>query len=424
MYMMKNLKLLLTTALMLTVANHAAAQQYEAWPLGNGKTDTAIVVFHYTEPEDRGGGSLYTKSEDYLHEEDSVVMMRGTKLTLKFPKEITYQDKSFFSMFTISTPDKRPLVAVTDSTGKNYYADPYELRFSESNAEGTENPIAKYTDFKGRNYYEGAFLIGILFFLWMAWRLSRRAAKIGLKKNAMGTLKRHNWLIGLLLFIAPFFAFITIILEIDAVRELGEDCCWWLNGAYVGDFQRFFNIFLLFLAVRWQYKTIDAYATGMEAFLCSSEAVPRQQMLYNILIAVVLFAGLAFVGICLYGWVSHTVGTVVIYIAAIAGIGYLLYSLFAMFIQMKQSAGWILTILYTLFVILWAVGTILMVGILIWQILKIIIPFIVLMVFGKMIPALGLDKPSPPMKWYDSAGGVHDSQMARDLRNKALESYK
>ena len=186
---MKNLKTWLMTALMLTVVNHVAAQQYEAWPLGKSKSDTAIVVFQYAEPEDRGGGSLYTRNEFYLHEEDSVVMMRGTKLNLKFPKEITYQDKSLFSMFTIGTPDKRPLVAVTDSTGKTYYADPYELRFSESNAEGTENPIAKYTDFKGRQFYEGAFLFGVLFFLWMAWRMSRRASKIGLKKCYEGTLK-------------------------------------------------------------------------------------------------------------------------------------------------------------------------------------------------------------------------------------------
>ena len=191
-----------------------------------------------------------------------------------------------------------------------------------------------------------------------------------------------------------------------------------------GDFQRFFNIFLLFMAVRWQYKTIDAYATGMEAFLCSSDAVPRQQLLYNILISVVVFAVTAFVGICLYAWVNPTFGTVVLYIAAIAGIGYLLYSLFTMFVQMKRSAGWILTILYTLFVILWAIGTLLLVGVLIWQILKIIIPFLVLLGFGKMIPGLGLDKPSAPMKWYDSNGGVHNSLMARDLRNQALESYK
>lgn len=421
---MKNLKTWLMTALMLTVVDNVAAQQYEAWPLGKGKTDTAIVVFQYAEPEDRGGGSLYTRSEFYLHEEDSVVMMRGTKLNLKFPKEITYQDKNLFSMFSLGTPDKRPLVAVTDSTGKTYYADPYELRFSEWNADGTENPIAKYTDFKGRQYYEGEFLFGVLFFLWLAWRMSRRASKIGLKRCYEGTLKPHNWLIGVFLFIAPVFAFFTIILEIDAVMKLGWDCCWWLNGAYVGDFQRFFNIFLLFMAVRWQYKTIDAYATGMEAFLCSSDAVPRQQLLYNILISVVVFAVTAIVGICLYAWVNPTFGTVVLYIAAIAGIGYLLYSLFAMFVQMKQSAGWILTILYTLFVILWAIGTLLLVGVLIWQIVKIIIPFLVLMGFGKMIPGLGLDKPSAPMKWYDSNGGVHNSLMARDLRNQALESYK
>lgn len=421
---MKNLKLWLTTAFMLTAANSTFAQVYEACPLGNGKTDTAIVVFQYTEPEDRGAGNLYTRPEDYLHKEDSVVMMRGTKLTLKFPKEITYQDKSLFSMFTLGAPDKRPLVAVTDSTGKDFYADPYELRFSESNAEGTENPIAKYTEFKHRSFYEGGFLFGILFIIWLAWRLSRRASKIGLKKYHFGTLKPHNWLIGLLLIIAPFFTFIATILEISAVKELGWDCCWWLNGAYIGDFQRFFNIFLLFLAVRWQYKTIDAYATGMEAFLCSSGAVPRQQLMYNILISVAVFAVLAFIGACLYGWVGSTLGTVVMYIAAIAGGGYLLFSLGSVFIQMKQSAGWIISILYSLFVILWAIGTILMVGVLIWQILKIIIPFIILLMFGKMIPSLGLDKPSPPMKWYDENGGVHDSMMARDLRNQALQSYK
>ena len=88
--------------------------------------------------------------------------------------------------------------------------------------------------------------------------------------------------------------------------------------------------------------------------------------------------------------------------------------------QMKQSAGWLLTILYTLFVILWAIGTLLMVGVLIWQILKIIIPFLILMLFGKMIPGLGLDKPSSPMKWYDDNGMAHDSGMARDIRNDSI----
>ena len=420
---MKNMKLWLPTTLMLIVANHTIAQEYEAWPLGNSKSDTAVVMFQYSEPEDRGNGSLFTRSEMYLVE-DTTVIMRGTKLTLKYPKEITYQDKSIFSAFTIGTPDKRPLVAVTDTTGKTYYADPYELRFSGTNAEGIEDPIAKYTDFRHPEFYEGAFLLVVLLFLWIAWRLSRRAAKIGLKKYADGTLKPHNWLIGLLLLIAPIFVFFTIVLEIGIVTSLRGDCCWWLNGAYVGEFQRFFNIFLLFLAVRWQYKTIDVYATGMEAFLCTDNAVPRQQFMYVIMISAALLAGIGIVGLCLYGWVSHTVGTIFFYIAAIASMGYLAYSLLVIFMQMKQSAGWLLTILYTLFVILWAIGTLLMVGVLIWQILKIIIPFLILMLFGKMIPALKLDKPSAPMKWYDSAGGVHDSQMARDLRNEALESYK
>ena len=419
MYMNK-LKLWLTTALMLAVADHVSAQVYEARPLGNAKSDTAIVVFQYTEPEDRGSGSLYIPSDFFLRE-DSVVMMRGTKLKLKYPKEINYVDPSFFSKFSISTPDKRPMVAVTDSTGKNYYADPYELGFSESNAEGTENPIAKYTEFKGRQFYEGVFLFGILFFIWLAWRLSRRASKIGMKKYYFGTLKRHNWLIGLLLIIAPFFSFISIILEIAAVKDLGENCCWWLSGAYVGEFQRFFNIFLLFMAVRWQYKTIDAYATGMETFLCSSKAVPRQQLMYSILTAVCVFAGLALLGALLYGWAGSTVGTIVMYIAAIAGGGILLFSLFTMFIQMKQSAGWIMSILYCLFIILWAIGTLLMVGVLIWQILKIIIPFIILMLFGKMIPALGLDKPAPPTKfYYDDKGWGHCSPGARDSANAAI----
>ena len=179
---MKNMKLWLTTTLMLIVANHTIAQEYEAWPLGNSKSDTAVVMFQYSEPEDRGNGSLFTRSEMYLVE-DTTVIMRGTKFTLKYPKEITYQDKSIFSAFTIGTPDKRPLVAVTDTTGKTYYADPYELRFSGTNAEGIEDPIAKYTDFRHPEFYEGAFLLVVLLFLWIAWRLSRRAAKIGLKKS-------------------------------------------------------------------------------------------------------------------------------------------------------------------------------------------------------------------------------------------------
>ena len=127
---------------------------------------------------------------------------------------------------------------------------------------------------------------------------------------------------------------------------------------------------------------------------------------------------------CLYTWVGATVGTVAFYIAFIAGGGMLAYTLISQFITMKQAAGWILSFVYLLFIILWAIGTLIIIGVFVWQFTKIIIPFLVLGGFGKMIPALKLDKPSAPMKWYDNAGGVHDSIGARDRRNEALESYK
>ena len=420
---MKNIRIIAALLLMAVGAAKLSAQIYEACPIGNAKSDTAIVVYQYAKPESGGTKNLYTPSGFYLNE-DSVVMLRGTKLTLKDQQEVIFFDKSFFSMFTIFAPDKRPLASVTDSLGRTFYVDPVELKFSSENAAETTNPLSKYTDMRNREFYEGAFLFAIFIMIWITWRISRRAMMIGLKKFDNGTLKPHYWLIGLLLILAPFFAFLTTVLEIGIIDELKEDCCWWLNSAYVGDFMRFVNIFLFFLAVRWQYKTIDAYATGMEAFLCTDKAVPRKELMSAIVMAIAVTAVLVIIGLCLYGWVSHTAGTVVFYIAAIAGVGILGFSLLSMFVQMKQSAGWLLSIAYTLFVIMWAVGTLLMVGVLVWQIVKIIIPFVVLAFFGKMIPALKLDKPSSPMAWYDDAGGVHRSAGERDRRNEALKSYQ
>jgi hypothetical protein len=414
---------LLTTTLLLVYCSQVVAQIYEANPLGHGKRDTAIVVFKYAAPE--GDKSLRTPVDNFYLKEDTV-LMRGTKLKMKDKVEVTYYDNGFFSMFTIFAPDKRPLASMTDSTGKAYYVDPIELKFSEENPEGTENPLAKYTEMRKstRSYYRGDHLIAIWIFLWLTWRISRRASKIGLKKYSKGTLKRHNWLIGLLLFIAPLLYFIIVVSEIDMVTSMGSDCCWWLNGAYVGDFTRLFLILMLYMAMRWQYKMIDAYATGMEAFLCTPRYVPRKEIMFGIIVSVILFIVIFFIGMCLYTWVGATVGTVAFYIAFIAGGGMLAYTLISQFITMKQAAGWILSFVYLLFIILWAIGTLIIIGVFVWQFTKIIIPFLVLGGFGKMIPALKLDKPSAPMKWYDNAGGVHDSAGARDRRNEALESYK
>ena len=78
---------------------------------------------------------------------------------------------------------------MTDSTGKAYYVDPIELKVSEENPEGTENPLAKYTEMRKstRSYYRGDHLIAIWIFLWLTWRISRRASKIGLKKYSKGS---------------------------------------------------------------------------------------------------------------------------------------------------------------------------------------------------------------------------------------------
>lgn len=420
---MKNLRTVISLFLLVIGVATNYAQIYEACPIGNAKSDTTIVVYQYAKPKSVGTKFLYTPSEFSLNE-DSVVMLRGTKLVLKDKQEVIYHDKSFFSMFSIFAPDKRPLASVTDTLGRTFYVDPVELKFSSENAAGTANPLSKYTDMRNREFYEGAFLFAVFIMIWLTWRISRRAMVIGLKKFDNGTLKPRYWLIGLLLVLAPVLAFMTIVLEIGIVDELKGDCCWWLNSAYVGDFMRFVNIFLFFLAVRWQYKTIDAYATGMESFLCTNKAVPRKELMSAIVMAIAVSAVLVIIGLCLYGWVSHTAGTVVFYIAAVAGVGILGFSLLSMFVQMKQSAGWLLSIAYTLFVIMWAVGTLLMVAILIWQIFKIIIPFVILALFGKMIPALKLDKPSSPMAWYDDAGGVHRSAGERDRRNEALKSYQ
>lgn len=423
--MKTKMKLWLTAALLLACVNEVGAQIYEAWPIGKGKSDTAIVVFQYAAPE---GNDKYlrTPSNDfYLREADT--LMRGTKLTMKDKAIVDYYDKSLWSMFTIFSPDKRPLVSMTDSTGQAFYVDPVELKFSEDNAEGTENPISKYTEMRSgqRSLYKGDFLIGVWIFLWIAWRLCRRAEKIGMKKFRRGKLKPHNWLIGLLLVIAPVVYFFVVVIEINAVTSLGADACWWLNGAYVGDFTRLFLMVLLFMAMRWQYKMIDSYATGMEAFLCTREYVPRKELMWGIVISVVIFAVLAIIGMFVYTYAGSTAGTIVLYTAAIAGVGMLLYTFFAQFVQMVKAMGWILSIIYMIFIILWAVGTIIIIGVFIWQLTKLIIPFIVLALFGQMIPALKLDKPSPGQKvFYDDSGNMHYSMGARDSANYKIREGK
>jgi len=420
--MKTTIKLWLMPVLLLACVDQVAAQIYEAWPIGKGKYDTAIVVYKYAAPEGKPG-MLRAPSDNFYLQEDTI-LMRGTKLTMKDKGEVTYYDKSLWSMFTIFSADKRPLASMTDSTGKAYYVDPVRLKFSEENAEGTENPIAKYTESKSRFYYEGDNLIAIWVILWLTWRLCRRAEKIGRKKYGRGKLKPHNWLIGLLLLIAPLFYFLVVVMEINMVTSLGEDTCWWLNGAYVGDFTRLLLMLLLFMAMRWQYKMIDAYATGMEAFLCTREYVPRKEIMWAIVSSIAVFAVLIIIGLFIYSYVGHTAGTVAIYVAVIAGVGMLAYTFIAQFVQMVKAMGWFLSIIYMIFILLWAIGTIIIIGVFIWQFTKLIIPFVLLGAFGQMIPALKLDKPSAPMEWYDSAGGVHSSQMQRDLRNEALKSYK
>ena len=48
--MKTRIKLWLTVALLLACVNEAGAQIHEARPIGNGKYDTAIVVFNYVDP--------------------------------------------------------------------------------------------------------------------------------------------------------------------------------------------------------------------------------------------------------------------------------------------------------------------------------------------------------------------------------------
>ena len=411
----KLLLLLLTLVALGIMPQTVMAQIYEAYPLS--ESDSVVQAYVYKAPTT--GKKLYTPANFEL--EKAVKIPRGAQVKLKEKKEVYDTNGGFLSTLSID-PDKRPLISV-EYEGTAYYADCHEWKFSSTNPEGTEDPIAKFTDENVHHFFNGKYLLRILLFICLTWLCSIIASKIGQRKAAKGSLKPHNPLIAVFLLLAVGFSLFTLINELVMAINLRQEAGWWLNSGYVGDWKRLLNIFLLYLAMRWQYSTISYFGDGLEYYLYTEESLPRNALFKTMVKAFIFAVVVAVIGLILNNY-NRTITIVCLWIAGIVPIILIVFRLVVTFLSTKQSAGWLISIGYTLFVILWSLGMITMVGFFIWQLIRIIIPFIILTIFFQMTPAFKVPVPSTGMKFYDSSGGVHDSVGARDLRNQALESYK
>ena len=411
---------LLSLAMMMSFIMVANAQTYEVVPLGDEKSDSLIQAYKYEAPS-KGGTTLWTPGNFDLKKEAKIP--RGALVSLKDKGVVWDTDGGFFSTLSLD-PDKRPIASVTYE-GKTYYVDPHELKFSETNPEGTQNPLAKYTDIDYRSYYSSRMIIRIFVMIILMWISCSIAVRIGRKKLEKGKLKPHNKWIALFLGIAILFALVVCVSEILCVVKMGKECGWWLNSGYVGDGLRFVNIFLLYFALSRQQRIINTFGDGMEYFLCTDKVVPRGEFLKMLIITVILFVVFMVAGLILYTRI-HWLAITCFWIAGIAPLLIIIIGLLSTFLGIKEAGGWFVSIAYTLFIVLWSVATILLLGFFIWQFLRFIIPFLIITVFCQFMPTTSMMGPPSVsgMKFYDSNGGVHDNVMSRDLRNEALKSYE
>lgn len=407
----------LALAFMLVSIAETSAQVYEVFPFRQSKKHHSAEVFKYIEPKQDKNG-VFSISEAAMTEAklktDTVELEMGTLVTLKDKGIIRYTASGFFQFFN---PDQRMLASI-EHEGKAYLIDPHELRFSAENPEGTENPIAPYTDIDedSRAFYGGMFYVLIFIFIFLMWRFSRRAAKIGIRRaEEEGGLKRYNWLIGLMLALALAVGGLLVEGEIECLVRLGSDFCWIFNTSYVNDLLVILITIMLYFALRWQWGTIHAFAVGLQCFVGTKEPLPTKRIIWSIVIAAAV--ALLVLVLAMVFRDNETVSRYSEYALLILPSIVVLLAIISVILEVQKTTGWLLAILYALFLIIWSVGTLVVVGAFVYQIVKIIIPFLILAVFTNLIGSLKLDKPSAPMLWYDNNGMAHSSQYQRDLRN-------
>lgn len=416
---MKKLNFLFTLVLMLMGITETSAQLYEISPLRQSKKHHEATVYKYIEPRQTKG--VFSISEESMTEaklkEDSVLDM-GTLVTLKDKGIIRYAASGFFQFFS---PDLRNLASI-EYEGKTYLIDPHELKFSKENPEGMENPLAPYTDIKEgtRSFYRGIFYGLIVLFIFFMWRFSRRAALIGVQRAEAGTLKPYNWLIGLMLLLSLGFGCLLVEGELECMINIGSDCLWIFNTCYVNDLQVIIISIVIYFALRWQWGTIQAFSTGLQCFVGNREPLPTKRIIWSFAIA----AGIALLILIVAAIYrdNPTVANITLYALIIVPSLVVLLAIASVIIEVQKSTGWLLAILYAIFLIVWSVGTLVIAGAFVIQIVKVIIPFIILSLFTNLIGSLKLDMPSSPMLWFDDNGMAHSSQFQRNLRNQQIES--
>ena len=404
-------------AFMLTSIVEISAQTYEVFPFRQSKKHHSAAVYKYIEPKQDNKGN-FSISEAAMTEaklkKDTTELQMGTLVMLKDKGIICYTASGFFQFFN---PDRRMLASI-EYEGNAYLMDPRELKFSAENPEGTENPIASYTDIdeESRSFYGGMFYVLIFLFIFLMWRFSRRAALIGISRaEEDGGLKPYNWLIGLMLFLALGVGGLLVEGEIECLVKLGSDFCWIFNTSYVNDLLVILITIMLYFALRWQWGTIHAFAVGLQCFVGTKEPLPTKRVIWSIVIAAIV-ALLILVLIMMFrdnAAVSSYGEYAILVVPSIV----VLLAVISVILEAQKTAGWTLAVIYALFLVIWSVGTLVVVGAFVYQIVKIIIPFIILALFTNVIGSLKLDKPSAPMLWYDKNGMAHSSQYQRDLRN-------
>lgn len=302
-----------------------------------------------------------------------------------------------------------PAITVKGKSGE-FAMSPDNLKFCDNNLDGTVDQWADKDWNKNRVLmkffatFTPYAIIAILFIV------SALFSWIGFKSYSMRKLS---------LIVVPCSLLVASLLEICAYGLLGKSAFWWCDQDRYGFWGALFRVIPFILFVAFQLYSIKPYMR----LLADNEEnnLSIKPMLLSIGLSIPIAFGVTFLCNWIFGLRSQWLGVVtVIAFLVTLGIG-----LFKSTKKNRQELGKTAGSLFTLFGIVWAVGTIVAIVGLIIVVFKLIFQILIIVVGCTAMAKGGVSVPTPtlatPDKMYkDKSGNLHATGALRDEANQQL----
>lgn len=406
---------LLVLLLAIMLPAHAAAQKYVITPF-----KSKAQLYEYAEPDKASPryGVYFEELKPALElEEGTVVELHDSCLVRS-----EFDSNAFADMMMTLLSSQGVNVVSVDYEGKTYYIEPAEMAWSEENPEDAKPPrsIRSHTDKSStyRFFMTGKPFFITFFLIIAAWLLSIFAMYKAESMAQKGGLQKGNKLFGALLIAIPLLLCISLALEVIGFISATSDLFWWMDTTYVGLFKMIIFLLMFVWAIRQQFNIVGGYNSILECYIGRNTNVKYKAIIYGSLIGMAIAVGaFIYAGTSLQH--NHDLQNTVIAGGLIAMCAITLISIAITSITAIKAAGWLYGTLYALFLLLWSVGCIIGGAFLIWQILRVIIPILILTFFFNM-PLTGGGGSTGSKLFFDSKGWGHVSQSAA---NAADASY-